>query len=125
MKFLSHKLVTAKYTKMSTCQPSMQFCPNFYAEKHTGNMGTTFPQSRHTTNTVSTYYRAVLFSHYPQKNRSIIHPLRVSYLCYNHMFISDDMPLYNSNKSRHRLIVSLKAFKSFKLILSIVACFQN
>ena len=52
--------------------------------------------------------------------------MRVTNLTNNHkLVVSYNSSLHRFDKSRYHMIISVQTFEGFKLVLGVVACFQN
>ena len=70
-------------------------------------------------------YLCIIFCGNPNVCRRIVHPLLISHLRHNYNLVNDLCSLNRCYEARHHLIVRLKTFECFKLLICAITCLQN
>ena len=88
-------------------------------------MRATLAQTSHTALTMCTENLTVLHDYNSQLNRRVVHPMRVTNLRNNHVFISENLPENVDYETGDHLVVGLQAFKVLKLFFRVKTRLQH
>ena len=70
-------------------------------------------------------YLCITFCGNPNVCKRIVHPLLISHLRHNYNLVNNLCSLNRCYEARHHLIVRLKTFECFKLLICAITCLQN
>ena len=70
-------------------------------------------------------YLCTTFCGNPNVCKRIVHPLLISHLRHNYNLVNNLCSLNRCYEARHHLIVRLKTFECFKLLICAITCLQN
>ena len=70
-------------------------------------------------------YLCTTFCDNPNVYKRIVHPLLISHLHHNYNLVNNLCSLSRCYEARHHLVVRLKTFEGFNLLICTIACLQN